>query len=154
MKSILALTVNGECHEVPVEPYATLLQVLRDELGLIGTKRGCDTGGCGCCTVLLDGRAVYSCMVFALSAQGKRITTIEGLAQDGKLDPLQEAFVQAGAVQCGYCTCGMIMAAKAWLAGQPSPTEEEIRQAIAGNLCRCTGYHKIVAAIRLAAGSR
>ena len=154
MKKILQLEINGESLEVPVEPHSTLLEVLLDELGLIGTKRGCDTGGCGCCTVLLDGRAVYSCMVFALTAQGKKVTTIEGLQQNGKLDPLQEAFIEAGAVQCGFCTCGMILTAKAFLARQASPSEAEIRRAIAGNLCRCTGYHKIVEAVRLAASRR
>lgn len=154
MQRIIALEINGELHEVPVGPHSTLLEVLRDQLGLIGTKRGCDTGGCGCCTVLLEGRAVYSCMVFALTAQGKKITTIEGLSRNGQLDALQEAFIEAGAVQCGYCTCGMILAAKSFLAGHASPSEQEIRQAIAGNLCRCTGYHKIVEAIRMAAGGR
>jgi carbon-monoxide dehydrogenase small subunit len=150
---MISLEVNGELYEVAVEPEYTLLHVLREELGLIGTKKGCDTGGCGCCTVLIDGRAVYSCMVWVMTAEGKKITTIEGLRKNGKLDPLQEAFIQAGAVQCGYCTCGMIMAAKAFLSSNRSPNDQEIRQAIAGNLCRCTGYHKIVEAIRLASTS-
>jgi carbon-monoxide dehydrogenase small subunit len=128
--------------------------VLREELGLIGTKKGCDTGGCGCCTVLIDGRAVYSCMVFVMSAEGRKITTIEGLRKDGKLDPVQEAFIQTGAVQCGYCTCGMIMAAKAFLSSHRSPDDQQIRQGIAGNLCRCTGYQKIVEAVRLVSANR
>ncbi len=151
MKQVIALEVNGERHEIAVQPSATLLQVLREELDLLGTKQACDAGGCGCCTVLLDGHAVYSCMVFAMAAQEKKITTIEGLPKDGKLDPLQEAFIQAGAVQCGYCTCGMIMAAKEFLSSVRSPSDPEIREAISGNLCRCTGYHKIVDAIRIAA---
>lgn len=151
MKQIAALHINGEIHEVGVEPGDTLLRALRERIGMIGTKRGCDSGGCGCCTVLVDGKAMYSCMTFALSLVGKKITTIEGLATDGKLNPLQEAFVEAGAVQCGYCTCGMILAAQQLLNTTPNPTEHEIRHAIAGNLCRCTGYHKIVEAIKLAA---
>lgn len=151
MKRLLTLDVNGETHEIAVEPFRTLLQVLREDLDLIGTKKGCDTGGCGCCTVLIDGAAVYSCMIFALSVEGKKITTIEGLPQDGSLDPLQEAFVNSGAVQCGYCTCGMIMASKAYLAENPSVDDAQIRRAISGNLCRCTGYQKIVDAIRAAA---
>jgi carbon-monoxide dehydrogenase small subunit len=148
MKQIVHLDINGEAHEVMAEPHDTLLRVLREELGLLGTKQGCDTGGCGCCTVLVDGRAVYSCMLFAMAAPGKKITTIEGLKSNGKLDPLQEAFIQTGAVQCGYCSCGMILAAKAFLTGAESPSDEEIRAGIAGNLCRCTGYQKIVEAIR------
>lgn len=154
MKQIITLEINDERHEVAVEPSSTLLHVLREDVELFGTKKACDAGGCGCCTVLLDGRAVYSCMVFAMAAQNKKITTIEGLRKDGKLDPLQEAFIQAGAVQCGYCTCGMIMAAKAFLASARSPSDQEIRQAISGNLCRCTGYHKIVDAIRMASTTR
>ena len=154
MKQVIALEVNGERHEIAVQPSATLLQVLREELDLLGTKQACDAGGCGCCTVLLDGRAVYSCMVFAMSAQDKKITTIEGLAKAGKLDPLQEAFIQAGAVQCGYCTSGMIMTAKEFLSSARAPSDPEIRQAISGNLCRCTGYHKTVDAIRMAATGR
>lgn len=154
MKHPMTLEVNGELHEIAVEASSTLLHVLREELGLLSPKKGCDSGGCGCCTVLLDGRAVYSCMVFALSAQDKKILTIEGLPQGGKLDPLQEAFIQSGAVQCGYCTSGMIMAAKEFLSNVPSPGEQEIRQAISGNLCRCTGYHKTVDAIRMASAGR
>lgn len=154
MKRVIQLTINGEVIEAAVEPHDMLLRVLREELGLIGTKQGCDTGGCGCCTVLVDGQAVYSCMLFAMAAQGKTITTIEGLKSNGKLDPLQEAFIETGAVQCGYCTCGMILAAKAFLSEAESPNDEEIRRGIAGNLCRCTGYQKIVEAVRRAAMHR
>jgi len=154
MKKTVVLEINGEEHELDVEPSATLLQVLRNQLGFIGTKRGCDSGGCGCCTVHVDGKAVYSCMQFALSLENRRITTIEGLEQDGKLDPLQTAFIEEGAVQCGYCTCGIIMSAKDFLAVNQNPTEEEIRHGISGNLCRCTGYQKIVKAIKVASESR
>ena len=152
MKQLISLAVNGDTHEIAVELDATLLNVLRDNLGLIGTKRGCDSGGCGCCTVLIDGKAVYSCMLYALAAQGRKITTIEGLGEEGKMDAVQEAFVKEGAVQCGYCTCGMIMMAKQLLHDNPHPDEDAIRHGIAGNLCRCTGYHKIVEAIKTAAG--
>ena len=141
-------------HEVAIEKSDTLLQVLRERLGMQATKRGCDSGGCGCCTVLVDGQAVYSCMTFALSLEGKKVTTVEGLPLDGKLDPIQQAFIDADAVQCGYCTCGIMMAARQLLNDNPNPDEEEIRQGIAGNLCRCTGYQKIVDAIKLAAASR
>ncbi len=152
MKQLLGLNVNGEEHEIAISPDATLLNVLREELGLLGTKRGCDTSACGCCTVLMDNKAVYACVVYAMSAQGSEITTIEGLGGENELDPLQDAFIQAGAVQCGFCTCGMIMAAKQLLAEEQNPDEEQIRHAIAGNLCRCTGYTKIVDAIKMAAG--
>lgn len=151
MKCLITLEVNGEMHELPVEQDATLLKVLREHLGLVGPKRGCDSGGCGCCTVHLDGRAVYSCTVYALSAQGRKVTTVEGLARPNDLHPLQSAFVEAGAVQCGYCTCGMIMSAKQLLDEVPKPDEDQIRHGIVGNLCRCTGYSKIVDAIKLAA---
>ncbi len=154
MKQLITLEVNGEPHEVAVGLDETLLHVLRDKLGLVSPKRGCDGGGCGCCTVQVDGQAVYSCMTYALSLQGRKVTTAEGLAQDGQLDPLQEAFVEAGAVQCGYCTCGIMMAARQLLNETPDPDEEQIRRGIAGNLCRCTGYHKIVEAIKLAAAGR
>jgi aerobic-type carbon monoxide dehydrogenase small subunit (CoxS/CutS family) len=153
MKHVIALEVNGEVREMAVEPGETLLQVLRNQLGLLGAKRGCDSGGCGCCTVHLDGKAVYSCMQYARAVEGKRVTTVEGLARDGKLDPVQQAFIEAGAVQCGYCTCGIMMSAKQLLATRKAPDEEEIRHAIAGNLCRCTGYAKIVQAIKLAAAA-
>ena len=154
MKQIGSLEINGEPHELAVEPHQSLLQVLRDDMRLIGAKRGCESGGCGCCTVHVDGKAVYSCMVFASSLQSRKVTTIEGLGQDGELDPLQTAFVEEGAVQCGYCTCGMILTAKAFLTTEEQPDEEQIRHAIAGNLCRCTGYSKIVEAIKTAGVSR
>jgi aerobic-type carbon monoxide dehydrogenase small subunit (CoxS/CutS family) len=154
MKQIITLEINDQQHEVAVEPSATLLRVLRDEVELLGTKKACDAGGCGSCTVLVEGRAVYSCMVFAMAVQNKKITTIEGLRKNGKLDRLQETFIETGAVQCGYCTCGMIMTAKAFLTSARSPSDEEIRQAISGNLCRCTGYHKIIEAIRMASTTR
>jgi carbon-monoxide dehydrogenase small subunit len=153
MKQRLSLRVNGEDHEVDVSPDTTLLKVLRDELGLLGTKRGCDTSACGCCTVHMDGKAVYACVVYAMSVQDSEVTTIEGLGEGDQLDPLQDAFIEAGAVQCGYCTCGMIMAAKQLLNDEPNPDEEQIRHAIAGNLCRCTGYTKIVDAIKMASNS-
>lgn len=151
MSQLITFEVNGEAVEVAVAPNDTLMNVLRDKLELIGTKRGCDTGGCGCCTVHVDGKAVYSCMQFAMSLQGKKITTVEGLADGAKLDPLQQAFIDAGAVQCGYCTCGIIMTAKQLLATEKNPDDDQIRHAIAGNLCRCTGYTKIIDAIKLAA---
>ncbi len=154
MKKLITLEINGERHELAVDPAESLLQILREKIGLIGTKRGCDSGGCGSCTVHVDGKAVYSCMVFAHSLQDRKVTTIEALAQDGELDPLQAAFIEEGAVQCGYCTCGMIMTAKELLATEEQPDEEQIRHAIAGNLCRCTGYHKIVEAIKAAAANR
>ena len=154
MKQLITLSVNGEAHELAIAPDATLLNVLREELGLLGTKRGCDTSACGCCTVHIDSKAVYSCVVYAMSVQGREITTIEGLGQDGELDSLQEAFVKTGAVQCGYCTCGMIMASKQLLDENPAPDDQQIRQAIAGNLCRCTGYTKIVDAVKMAAATR
>jgi carbon-monoxide dehydrogenase small subunit len=154
MKKTITLQINGKQHEVAVEPYETLLQVLRNQAHLRGTKRGCDSGGCGCCTVHLDGKAVYSCMIFASSLQGRKVTTIEGLPRGKEPDPLQAAFVEAGAVQCGYCTCGIIMTAKELLAGNEPLDETQIRHGIAGNLCRCTGYTKIVDAIKTADASR
>jgi aerobic-type carbon monoxide dehydrogenase small subunit (CoxS/CutS family) len=143
--------VNGVSHRIEVNPSALLLEVLREELGMKGTRRGCDQGQCGACTVLLDGRPVLSCILLAVQADGKKITTIEGLSPEGKLHPLQEAFVEEGAVQCGFCTSGMILSAKALLDKNVSPSGEEIRTAISGNLCRCTGYVKIVAAVQKAA---
>lgn len=151
MKQLINLEINREMQEVAVEKSDTLLRVLRDRLGMNGTKRGCDSGGCGCCTVLVDGKAVYSCMTFALSLEGRKITTVEGLVQNGKLDAIQQAFIDADAVQCGYCTCGIMMAARQLLDENPQPDEEEIRKGISGNLCRCTGYQKIVDAVKLAA---
>lgn len=153
MKERITLLVNGEEHVVDVEPYWTLLEVLRRELGLTGTKRGCDSGDCGACTVLIDGKAINSCLVLAIAAQGRSIVTIEGLAANGQLHPLQRAFIEHGAIQCGYCTPGMIVSAKALLDENPHPTEDEIRYGIAGNLCRCTGYAKIVEAISAVAGN-
>lgn len=152
MKRVIELRVNGETHEVLVETHRTLLEVLRERIGLTGTKEACDTGECGACTVLLDGLPVNSCLVLALDARGKEITTIEGLAVDGVLHPLQKAFIDHGATQCGFCTPGMILTAKALLDEKPSPTEAEVRQAISGNLCRCTGYAKIVGAVLAASG--
>lgn len=153
-KTTIVLTVNGDRHELAVAPWRTLAEVLRDELRLTGTKVGCETGDCGACTVLLDGRAVTSCLVLAVEAQGKAVTTIEGLAPSGtELHPLQRAFVEHGAVQCGYCSPGMLLAAKHLLDGNPTPTEAEIRQGLSGNLCRCTGYEKIVQAIAAAAAA-
>jgi carbon-monoxide dehydrogenase small subunit len=147
----IVLRVNGTSHRLEVQPWWTLLEVLRNQLGLIGVKEGCGAGDCGACTVLLDGQAVNSCLVLAVRAAGHEITTIEGLTRDGRLHPIQQAFVEEGAVQCGFCTPGMVLAAKALLDENPRPSEHEIRVAIAGNLCRCTGYVKIVSAIRLAA---
>ena len=151
MKKLIQLTVNGERQEIAVEPDETLLQVMREQLDLVGPKKGCDSGGCGCCTVELDGKAVCSCMKYAVSADRGSVTTAEGLANGGDLHRIQQAFIDAGAVQCGYCTCGMMMAAKQLIDAVQDPSEDDIRHAISGNLCRCTGYAKIVDAIRLAA---
>ncbi len=150
MRQRLELKVNGEIREAYVEPWWTLADVLRDELALTGTKIGCETGHCGACTVIINGKAVKSCLILARQAKGKDIVTIEGLAKDGKLHPVQQAFIDHFAVQCGYCTPGMIMSAKALLDENANPTEDEVRLAIAGNLCRCTGYVKIVEAIMAA----
>jgi aerobic carbon-monoxide dehydrogenase small subunit len=151
VKRLMTLTVNGTSYEVAIEPQQSLLQLLREELHLTGTKEGCSEGECGACTVLLDGKTVDSCLIFALEAQGRDVMTIEGLAQGDQLHPVQKAFAEYGAVQCGFCTPGMILAAKALLDSNPHPTEMEIRQGISGNLCRCTGYVKIVEAIQAAA---
>lgn len=157
-KTALTLRVNGESHEVLVEPDRTLLDVLRTDLGLTGTKTNCLDAECGVCTVLVDGLAVNACLYLALSAEGRAIMTIEGLARDGALHPLQQAFIDRGAVQCGYCIPGIILAAKAYLDEHPRPSEAEVREALAGNLCRCTGYQKIVEAVldaaRVAASER
>lgn len=147
MKRILKLHVNGEEYEVLTDIHKTLLEVLREDLGLTGTKRGCDLGTCGACTVLIDGSPVLSCLTLAASVRGKKITTIEGLAKDGELDPLQKAFAEKGAIQCGFCTPGVILTAKAFLDEKSHPSEHEVKKAIAGNICRCTGYVKIVEAI-------
>lgn len=146
----LTMTLNGEEVTIEVRPDALLVDVLRDQLELTGTKEACGEGECGACTVLLDGEPVTSCLVPALKAQGREVMTVEGLASGGELHPLQKAFIEHGAVQCGYCTPGMLMSAKALLDRNPHPTEGEIRQAISGNLCRCTGYVKIVEAIEAA----
>jgi carbon-monoxide dehydrogenase small subunit len=151
MKRLIQLTVNGRRREVAVEPNRTLLDLLRLDLRLTGTKQGCGEGDCGTCVVLLDGLPVNSCLVLALEAAGREITTIEGVRAGAALHPIQEAFLEAGAVQCGYCTPGMVLVAKSLLERCPDPSEEEVRRAISGNLCRCTGYQKIVEAIRLAA---
>jgi aerobic-type carbon monoxide dehydrogenase small subunit (CoxS/CutS family) len=146
----LTMKLNGEEETVHIKPDAMLLDVLRDELGLMGTKEACGRGECGACTVLLEGEPVTSCLVPAFKAQGREVMTVEGLASAGELHPLQKAFIEHGAVQCGYCTPGMLMSAKALLDRNPNPTEEEIKEAISGNLCRCTGYVNIVQAIRAA----
>jgi carbon-monoxide dehydrogenase small subunit len=147
----LTMRLNGEEVSILVRADALLLDVLRDQLGLMGTKEACGQGECGACTVLLDGEPVTSCLVPALKAQGREVLTVEGLATGGELHPLQKAFIEHGAVQCGYCTPGMLMSAKALLDRNPSPEEDEIKEAISGNLCRCTGYVKIVEAIKAAA---
>jgi carbon-monoxide dehydrogenase small subunit len=147
MVSDIRILVNGNWRAATVEPQVTLLDLLRDEWHLLGAKRGCDEGDCGACTVLLDGKPVNSCLVLAVRANGRQVTTVEGLGEEEHLHPLQEAFIQHGALQCGFCGSGMLMSAKALLDGNPSPTEADIRQALAGNLCRCTGYSKIVDAV-------
>jgi len=151
-KQVVAVTVNGELHEVLVDSRTSLLQLLREHLGLTGTKEGCSEGECGACSVILNGRLVDSCLILALEAKGSQVLTIEGLATDGELHPLQKAFIDCGGVQCGFCTPGMIMASKALLDEVPRPTEDQIRQALGGNLCRCTGYAKIIDSVLAAAG--
>ena len=150
MKSI-KLNVNGQDYGFSVPPHRTLLEVIREELGLTGTKEGCSVGECGACTVIMDGKTVNSCLVLAAEADGKSITTIEGLANGDKLHPIQQAFIDHGGFQCGFCTPGMIMSAKALLDTNPHPTDEEIRKGISGNFCRCTGYTKIIESIKAAA---
>ena len=152
MKKVLKLHVNGEVFEVLTPVHKTLLEVLREDLGLTGTKRGCDLGTCGACTVLIEGKPYLSCLTLAADVQGKNIITIEGLSLEGKPHPLQEAFVEKGAIQCGFCTPGMILTAKALLDENPHPSEIEVKRAISGNLCRCTGYIKILEAIMSAVG--
>jgi carbon-monoxide dehydrogenase small subunit len=153
-KMVLETTINGEETELLVQPYATLLEALRETAGLTGAKEGCGTGDCGACTVQLDGKPVASCLVLAMQARGRNVRTVEGLAaEDGSLHPVQSAFVKHGVPQCGFCIPGMIMSASALLEANPAPSEEEIRLGIAGNLCRCTGYTKMVAAIVEASGS-
>jgi carbon-monoxide dehydrogenase small subunit len=152
VKRLVEVTINGERHALALEPYRSLLDVLRNEVGLTGTKKGCDVGDCGACTVLLDGKPVNSCLVLGVEVGGCEIVTIEGLQRaPDRLHPLQESFMQHGAAQCGFCTPGLIMMASALLAENPQPTEDEIRFGIAGNICRCTGYTKVVTAIQAAA---
>ncbi|MBI2930970.1 MAG: (2Fe-2S)-binding protein [Planctomycetes bacterium] len=150
-KTQVALRVNGEDVEVAFVPHKTLLEVLREDLGLTGTKHGCELGECGTCAVLVDGKPVLSCLALALDMEGREITTVEGLAQNGRLHPLQEAFADLGAAQCGYCTPGFLCTSKALLERNADPAREEIEEALAGNLCRCTGYLKILEAVELAA---
>ncbi len=148
MKKLIKLTVNDREHEIAVEPNLTLTNLIRYELGLTGTKKGCETGDCGACTVLLDGIPVNSCLVLAVQANGRKVETIEGLETEKGLHPLQDAFVEKGAIQCGFCSPGMILSAKHLLDKNPNPEDSDIRRAISGNLCRCTGYQKIIEAIR------
>ncbi len=152
-KMAVQYKINGRSYEAYIEPSLTLLEVVRDELRLTGAKEGCGTGDCGACSMIVNGKLVTSCLMLAPQADGAEIVTIEGLAQNGDLHPVQQAFVEKGAVQCGFCIPGMILAGKVLLDHNPKPSSEEIRQAIAGNLCRCTGYTKIVEAIAAAAGS-
>ena len=147
MKRLITLKVNGTDHELAVNPNQTLADVIRYDIGLTGTKKGCEAGECGACTVIMDGRPINSCLVLAVQANGRTILTIEGVETDEGLHPVQKAFVDKGAIQCGFCTSGMILSAKALLDRNTHPTESEIRTAISGNLCRCTGYQKIVEAI-------
>ncbi len=154
VKQLLELTVNGQLNNLEVEPQRTLLEVLRDDLGMTGTKRGCDDASCGACTVLLNGKAVLSCNILALEANGKEVLTVEGLAKDGKIHFLQKAFIEHGAIQCGFCTPGMLMSAKELLDNNSNPTELEVREALAGNLCRCTGYTKIIEAVQAASNNK
>ncbi len=153
MKHRIKLRVNGQDHEELVDTRITLVDLLRERMGLTGTNKGCATGECGACTVIMNGDAVNSCLVLAVDADGAEITTVEGLAHNGNLDPLQQAFIDEGAVQCGFCTPGMIMVAKDFLRKNPNPSEDDYLTAISGNLCRCTGYIKIVNALKKAAES-
>ena len=147
MKRLIQLNVNGELYEVAIQQHRTLAEVLREELDLIGTKEACNQGDCGSCTVIMDGKPVTSCLTLAVEAEGSEIRTIEGISDGSELSPIQKAFVEYGAIQCGFCTPGMVMSATALLEENPKPTEDEVRMAIAGNICRCTGYTKIVEAI-------
>jgi aerobic carbon-monoxide dehydrogenase small subunit len=148
MKKLIHLTINDQHYEVAVEPNQTLVDLLRYQLGLTGTKKGCEMGDCGSCTVILDGKAVNSCLVLALQADGRSVQTIEGLETGEGLHPVQEAFVEKGAIQCGFCSSGMILSAKTLLDQKSNPSETEIRKALSGNLCRCTGYQKIIEAVK------
>ncbi|MCP4197545.1 MAG: (2Fe-2S)-binding protein [Proteobacteria bacterium] len=154
MKQVIVLNVNEIDYEVMVNPQDLLINVLRRNLGFTGTKKGCGQGDCGTCTVLIDGKRVLACITLAMACQGKKIQTIEGLDDNGKLDPIQQAFLDKGAVQCGFCTPGMVMAAKALLDENPDPTMNEIKRGLSGNLCRCTGYIKIAEAVETAAEAR
>jgi carbon-monoxide dehydrogenase small subunit len=149
----IALTVNGKAHRLDLSPDTTLLTALRDELGLIGAKHACDGGECGACTVLLDGQAITSCTILAVTARDRQIVTVEGLARDGHLHPLQQAFIDQGALQCGFCGGGMLTAAKALLDRNPAPSRDQVKRALAGNLCRCTGYREIIDAVLDAAAT-
>ncbi len=151
MKTQLTLKVNGERRDLIVAAHKTLLEVLREDLNLTGTKHGCELGECGTCTVLVDGLPVLSCLALPVELQGREIKTVEGMAENGRLHPLQQAFAELGAAQCGYCTPGILLTAEALLAGNTAPTRDEVREALAGNLCRCTGYTKILEAVELAA---
>ena len=151
MKTQLTLKVNGEARDVVVPVHKTLLEVLREDLNLTGTKHGCELGECGTCTVLVDGVPVLSCLALPVELQGREIKTVEGMAENGRLHPLQQAFAELGAAQCGYCTPGILLTAEALLAKNTAPTRDEVREALAGNLCRCTGYTKILEAVELAA---
>jgi aerobic-type carbon monoxide dehydrogenase small subunit (CoxS/CutS family) len=151
LRELITLRVNGERHELAVLPHRSLLEVLREDMGLIGTKHGCELGECGACTVLVDGVPVLSCLTLPVEVQDSEIITIEGLEQQGRLHPLQETFAELGAAQCGYCTPGMLLSGAALLRDNPHPTREEIKEALAGNLCRCTGYTKIYEAVESAA---
>jgi carbon-monoxide dehydrogenase small subunit len=148
VKSIITLTVNDTAYQVAVTPWQTLLEVLRDELGLIGTKRGCDVGTCGVCTVIMDGKAVLSCLLLAVECAGHSITTIEGISSADSLHPIQKSFIENGAIQCGFCTPGIIMTSKALLDENPNPTDDEIKEALSGTFCRCTGHIKIMDAVK------
>lgn len=146
-KHLVSLTINTDQYDLLIEPRKTLLAVLRDTIGLTGTKEGCSTGDCGACTVIVDGKSVTSCLMLAVSANGKEISTIEGLSNNGSLHPLQQAFIDKGGYQCGFCTPGFIMASKAFLDENPDASEAEVRHALGGNICRCTGYTKIIEAV-------
>ncbi len=150
MKKIITLEVNGDLHEVAVAVHQTLLEVLRDKLGLTGTKRGCAVGTCGVCTVIIDGKAMLACLLLAVECQGRSITTIEGISSADELHPVQQAFVDQGAIQCGFCTPGIVMTSKALLDKTPRPDDEQIREALAGTFCRCTGHIKIMEAVKTA----
>ena len=148
MKKIIKLTVNDTAYEVAITPWQTLLDVLRDELGLIGTKKGCDVGTCGVCTVIMEGKAVLSCLLLAIECEGHNITTIEGISSPDSLHPIQTSFIENGAIQCGFCTPGIIMTSKALLDENPHPNDDQIKEALAGTFCRCTGHIKIMEAVK------